>query len=159
MVLDERVRSTDPPWITLCALGPERHPESLVSPPAGFAVRLIDGRRCATKRDLFCEFARAMEFPSYFGQNWDAFEELLADLSWLPAAGYIILVTDAEHVLVRDDRDYATFLDVLETAGREWAAPPAGVRPRPPVPFHVIFTVAAENVAKRTDWRLVPHAC
>src|SRR5690242_7078030 len=35
---------------------------------------------------------QAFRFPSYFGMNWDAADECLADMSWEPAAGYVALL-------------------------------------------------------------------
>ncbi len=124
-------------------------PHAMVEPVPGVVVKRIEGRRCATKDGLLSEFARALEFPSYFGQNWDAFEECLTDLSWMPAAGYLIVVTHAEQVLRGNDEDYATFVDSLQAAGHEWA----GMRA---IPFHVVLTVLEQHQAERADWR-VPH--
>jgi len=44
---------------------------------------LIVPRRISDKRELFALLANRLEFPSYFGQNWDALDEMLRDLSWL----------------------------------------------------------------------------
>jgi RNAse (barnase) inhibitor barstar len=123
----------------------------MVEPPPGVVVKCIEGRRCGTKGGLLSEFARALEFPSYFGQNWDAFEECLTDLSWMPAAGYLIIVTNAEQVLRGQEEDYATFIDIVRAAGQEWAAARA-------IPFHVVMTVLEPHQAERADWR-VPRAC
>ena len=35
------------------------------------------------KRRLLATYAGQLQFPQYFGWNWDAFEEGLRDLSWL----------------------------------------------------------------------------
>ena len=53
--------------------------------------------------------ADALEFPAYFGANWDAFEECLTDLSWHDAKGVVLLVEEVEPF----DRD---FPEVMETA-------------------------------------------
>ena len=52
---------------------------------------------------LFDEMAAAFQFPYYFGENWDALDECLADLSWLPAAGYVILIRESSEVLALED--------------------------------------------------------
>ncbi|WP_083389754.1 barstar family protein [Trichormus sp. NMC-1] len=31
-----------------------------------------------------------MEIPTYFGANWDAFDECITDLTWCPAQRYVI---------------------------------------------------------------------
>ena len=37
------------------------------------------------KKDLLRQIAADLKFPDYFGFNWDALDECLADLSWLKA--------------------------------------------------------------------------
>lgn len=60
---------------------------SFVKAPPGFALCIIQGKKCGQVSDLLTEFARALDFPDYFGHNWDALEECLADFDWLPAKG------------------------------------------------------------------------
>jgi hypothetical protein len=146
------LRSTTPPWVHLCIL-PEAHPPGTAagSLPGG-VVKRIEGGRCATKAGLLSEFARVLEFPPYFGKNWDAFEECLTDLSWMPAAGYLIVITNAEQVLPDSAEDYATFIASLQSAGQEWAT-------RRGIPFHVVLTVSTQHQAKRADWGVPRMSC
>ena len=58
--------------------------------PAALVVRIPRGIR--SKQKLFAIFAERLHFPRYFGWNWDALEELLRDLSWLPADKPIVIV-------------------------------------------------------------------
>lgn len=152
MSLLDHVRSTEPPWVHLCVLPTGQASDAVVEPVPGVVVTRIEGRRCETKEGLLSEFARALEFPPYFGENWDAFEECLTDLSWMPAAAYLIVVTHAEHVLRGLEEDYATFIDSLRAAGQEWAAMRA-------IPFHVVMTVSEHHHVERPDWRVPRLAC
>ncbi len=58
---------------------------------------VMDGRAVYDKATFLREAGRAMHFPNYAGQNWDAFEELVTDLSWIETAqgkqprGYVLL--------------------------------------------------------------------
>jgi len=57
---------------------------------AAIIVRIPRGVR--SKQKLFSIYAAALRFPKYFGRNWDAFEECLGDLSWLPAERPVVIV-------------------------------------------------------------------
>ncbi|MDZ4819823.1 MAG: barstar family protein [Planctomycetota bacterium] len=43
-----------------------------------------------SKEKLLARYQQSLEFPPYFGENWDALEECLLDLSWLPKSGVLI---------------------------------------------------------------------
>ena len=58
--------------------------------PAALVVRLPAEIRSKQKR--LAVFADKLQFPGYFGWNWDAFEECLNDLSWLPAGKGVAIV-------------------------------------------------------------------
>jgi RNAse (barnase) inhibitor barstar len=57
----------------------------------GLAFFLIDGRKIKNKEQFLKDSAKAMNFPDYFGANWDAFEDCLTDMSWHEAKGFVIL--------------------------------------------------------------------
>jgi RNAse (barnase) inhibitor barstar len=126
--------------------------ESLVRLPTGYALKVIKGRQCKTPAHLFAEFAQALEFPDYFGHNWDALEECLADLEWLPAKGYILLITEAGHVLPDDEDEFQTFLEILRDAGEAWGNGQAGMSTQRATPFHVLFAVSEQEKSKRAHW-------
>lgn len=72
----------------------------------------------ATKEALLQRIARALEFPAWFGGNWDALEDCLADLSWLEADGYVLLVEGAAG-LPADER--GVLEDILASSAAYWA--------------------------------------
>jgi RNAse (barnase) inhibitor barstar len=146
------LQSTKAPWTSLLTVTAEQRAESLVRPPTGLVLKIIKGRHCKTPVNLFAEFARALEFPDYFGHNWDALEECLADLEWLPAKGYILLITDAAHVLSDDEAEYETFLEILRDAGEAWGNRQAETGASQATPFHVLFAVSKQEKAKRPHW-------
>ena len=91
---------------------------------ARFVVRTVRGRKMHRKPGLFDEFAAAFQFPEYFGENWDAFEECLSDLEWLPReAGYVLVVTDPAEVLQECPADFEVLVRVLGDTVTEWATP------------------------------------
>jgi RNAse (barnase) inhibitor barstar len=140
------------PWSSLLLVPAGRTPVSLVKPPAGFALRQIHGKKCGTAAGVFNEFSRALDFPDYFGHNWDALEECLADLEWIPAKGYVLLVTEAQAVIPEDEEDYETLLEVLSDAGEAWSKGQTADGRR--APFHVLFAVSQHEKNKRKHWGL-----
>ncbi|MBL8830169.1 MAG: barstar family protein [Planctomycetaceae bacterium] len=61
--------------------------------PGAIIVRVPSGVR--SKEKLLGIIAQQLNFPRYFGWNWDAFEECLRDLSWYTEPRKIILVHHA----------------------------------------------------------------
>ena len=86
----------------------------------GFVEFRIDGRGVQSKDDLLEQLAERVRFPSGFGRNWDAVSDYLRDLSWAPAKGYVLLVTDSDNLLRLDHRDLAAFMGVVEAAIQDW---------------------------------------
>ena len=41
---------------------------------------IVDIKNARTREELLGLFAKSWNFPSYFGNNWDAFEEVVRDL-------------------------------------------------------------------------------
>ena len=51
----------------------------------------IDGEVAVDRESFFTEIARALDFPAYFGRNWDAVYDCLTDPSLMPAEGCVII--------------------------------------------------------------------
>jgi RNAse (barnase) inhibitor barstar len=80
----------------------------------------LDGQRMATPEMLMQEFAQVLEFPDYFGQNWDALEDCLTDLSWLEGKiSHVVLAIDHWHHCASP-----ILKDVLAQAITLWADSP-----------------------------------
>jgi diadenosine tetraphosphate (Ap4A) HIT family hydrolase len=45
----------------------------------GAIIRMIRGNKSKTTPDFFNEVAAALQFPYYFGENWDAFNDCIKD--------------------------------------------------------------------------------
>lgn len=104
-------------------------------------IRIIRGDRCPTKDRLFQEWAAALQFPYYFGNNWDAWDECLADLDWLPATQYVFFVTNVDALLSDTGNDFTVFISILEKVAKEWARPvdQPSSETRSAVSFRVVF--------------------
>jgi len=75
------------------------------------AISLSGGKEAQLQR-----IAAALGFPDWFGQNWDALEDCLSDLSWREADGTVLVFTR----FARDD-DLGILLDVLASSAESWA--------------------------------------
>jgi hypothetical protein len=76
----------------------------------------LDLVRIDAQDALFERLAEALDFPAWFGGNWDALEDCLGDLSWRAGGG---------HVLVFDGypggAELGALLDVLRSSAQYWA--------------------------------------
>jgi hypothetical protein len=77
--------------------------------------------RVRTKARLLDAIARAADFPSDFGGNWDALNDSLQDLSWRPAAGYVLHVNGGGSAKAALGDDWAIFIEILRHAAAYWA--------------------------------------
>jgi RNAse (barnase) inhibitor barstar len=84
--------------------------EETLQLPQRIVIRIPAGVR--SKRTLFRLFASKLRFPRYFGWNWDAFEECLLDLTWIPEDVAIVVVQVEPPFGATENR--ATFWAILE---------------------------------------------
>ena len=78
----------------------------------------VDLRAAKLKAELLEAFARALAFPRWFGGNWDALEDCLADLSWMPGEGRVILIECGPGIAADD---LGVLRDILATVAESWA--------------------------------------
>jgi hypothetical protein len=71
------------------------------------------------KAALLATLRSALRLPAWFGANWDALEDCLTDLSWIDAAGYVLLIEQSADL---SQDDLAVFTEILASAARHWAA-------------------------------------
>jgi len=88
---------------------------------AGLHYVRVDLRRARTKAALLQALGRALEFPEWFGENWDALADCLADLSWLEAPGWVVLLDGADVPAGAAGAELPAALDVLRGAAASWA--------------------------------------
>jgi hypothetical protein len=106
--------------------------DAIVDAARGSKLRLAR-IACAEKDALLKALAAALDFPAWFGANWDALEDCLSDL---PDAGHVLLF---EHAKAGDD--LGVLIDVLRSSAEQRAArgkpffavfiDPAGALPLP----------------------------
>ena len=100
--------------------------------PKGFQRFEVDGAPVRSGEALLGAVDATMKFPSYFGGNWDALDECLRDLDWLPpAAGYVLVVRNAGRLWKQDALSAGKFSQAWLGAAEEWA--------KQGKPFHLVF--------------------
>jgi RNAse (barnase) inhibitor barstar len=94
-------------------------------------VAVLDGARLAGEDDLLGRLATALRFPDYFGRNWDALDEMLRDLGWLPGKGCVLLIEHAAALWAEQGRSAGRLVEAWLAAAECWAGDG--------VPFHLVF--------------------
>jgi len=89
----------------------------------------------STKESLLEVLSSGLSFPEYFGSNWDALEECLRDLDWLPAGSIVI---NHEELPSLDSHSLRTYLSILKGAVEKW-------RQSLERELHVSFPLGAEE--------------
>ena len=96
---------------------PRAHVEATLaaSRALAFSTWRVDLADCRDEAALFVRIAAAMSFPAWFGFNWDALFDCLADLQWLdPAPGYVLVFENAQTFAESSVDDYGTLVEVLD---------------------------------------------
>ncbi|SDZ06934.1 Barstar (barnase inhibitor) [Micromonospora pattaloongensis] len=69
---------------------------------ADWTSHLLDGRGLTGATEVLDRHAEQLSFPGWFRHTWDGFADCLADLSWLPGRGHLLL-WERYGVLARTD--------------------------------------------------------
>lgn len=90
---------------------------------ADFVVRAVRGTHMRTLAQVYDEFAAAFQFPSHFGRNKDAFDDVMRDLDDVLGlgAGFVVLVVDAESLLSAEPDQLSWFRESMDFYAEEWA--------------------------------------
>lgn len=89
--------------------------EPIMDAVRGSALSLVK-IRAHGKEALLTHIAAGLDFPDWFGQNWDALEDCLTDLSWRNAAGHVLVFEEPQ-----PGDDLGVLIDVLHSVAEYWA--------------------------------------
>ena len=67
---------------------------------------------------LLRRIAARLDFPAWFGENWDALEDCLTDLSWRAGEGNVLVVEGFQFLPAGD---LGVLVDVMISAAEFWA--------------------------------------
>lgn len=76
----------------------------------------LDGRVASGKEAFLEALGRALECPDYYGDNWDALEECLNDMSWREGA----IALQIEHANALGPEMLSTLMDIFTEAAQSW---------------------------------------
>lgn len=89
---------------------------------AGLDVYRIELAGCADKAALLRAIAQALHFPPWFGHNWDALADCLADLSWLDTPQVVAALCNPDTLQHSAPEDYHSALEIFAEAAASLAA-------------------------------------
>ena len=87
---------------------------------AGLVLFEADLAAVHTKQKLLTVVSQAIHAPKEFGNNWDALADVLSDLSWQPASGYVLLLRNGGESLGLQVTDHAIASQILTDTVDFW---------------------------------------
>jgi hypothetical protein len=114
-----RLTTPAAPWFHLLTAAPDEARDTLhaLERPGGHvAVRFVRGRKAGTTAAFFDELGATLQFPDYFGENWDAANDCLGDLAWIHADALVLGLLDGDKLLAVAGDDTARKLVAVLTA-------------------------------------------
>lgn len=72
------------------------------------------------KAELLGRIAAALDFPVWFGANWDALYDCLADLSWRGGHGWVLILENAHDLRRAAPQALDTALAIMGDAAAAW---------------------------------------
>lgn len=87
----------------------------------GWRVGYINGKIIGDKTSFLRTFGEVLAFPDSYRLNWDAFEEMINDLSWLPGSGYLLLYDQVYRFAGAKPTEWRTAQEILQIAAANWA--------------------------------------
>ena len=139
------ISETRPPWLLMTQREIARQ-----DVPDGILLVEADATLMMNYEDLFRELAAVFQFPDYFGENYNALDECITDLEWLPAEGYLFVIKNSASLMIEEPSvDLEVLLRILDEAGKEWADPYIEwwAEKREGLPFHTILQMSEDEMS------------
>ena len=105
----------------------------------GMAVFRVNLAHARDKDEMLAALGHALQFPAWYGHNFDALMDCLTDLSWRPADGYLILLEHCDGIHGRAEADFVAALQVFGAAAEEWR--------KQNTPFWCLVDMLADGIA------------
>ncbi|MGH8680685.1 MAG: barstar family protein [Burkholderiales bacterium] len=82
---------------------------------AGLTRWTVDLAGVRTKEALLATLAARLEFPEWFGANWDALNDVLAERAWEQSKGVVLTLERCGELAHADPEVFETALEVLDS--------------------------------------------
>ncbi len=82
---------------------------------AGLTRWTVDLAGVRTKEALLAALAERLEFPEWFGANWDALNDVLAERAWEQSKGVVLTLERCGELAHADPEVFETALEVLDS--------------------------------------------
>ncbi|HEU0282632.1 MAG TPA: barstar family protein [Gallionella sp.] len=99
-----------------CALSDVR----IAASEAGFTVFDADLSGVHSKGEFLATVAQSILAPDWLHKNWDALADVLGDLSWQPAPGYVLVLRNGGDMLNLGASDHEIAAEILGDAVAYW---------------------------------------
>ncbi|MCG2578443.1 barstar family protein [Dechloromonas sp. XY25] len=93
----------------------------------------------ANKEQALVQLGADLDFPSWYGANFDALFDCLTDPDWCPAKGHVILITGMGELRTSDQEAFTTLIDVFQAAAES--------RQEAGSPFWILLDSPARGIA------------
>ena len=104
----------------------------------GFHLFQTDVTAHSSTEEVLRQLGRVLEFPSWYGANFDALFDCLTDPAWQPAKGYLLLINGIARLRLTNPEDFATLIEVFQSVADAW-------RDRG-IPFWILIDTPARGI-------------
>jgi RNAse (barnase) inhibitor barstar len=105
----------------------------------GLAAFRVNLAKAGDKEHMLAAIAKSLKFPDWFGHNFDALADCLADMGWKPADGYVVLLEHCDGIHGKAEEDFVSALNIFEQAATDWR--------EEGVPFWCLVEMQADGIA------------
>ena len=81
-----------------------------------FKALTADIAEYSSAEQVLYQLGSALDFPIWYGANFDALFDWLTDPDWLPAKGHVLLVCGFSRLRTADPDDFARLIEVFKAA-------------------------------------------
>lgn len=86
----------------------------------GHEIFTLDASGVGSEEEFIAKMTVSLKFNESFGKNWNALLELIQDLSWVDASGYLLVIHHAGHLSGLSKHILSELFQALESAVRYW---------------------------------------